>query len=65
MKCTLSNTRKPKGKALIKSFITIFSEEDWFQAETLIETLFNHSFQQFLNYKHTYEKQNNHVILKI
>ena len=54
--------KKAEMKAMLKCLGSIFPNEDQRPAEALIETLCNQSLQQFLNYKHTYEKQNNRVI---
>lgn len=54
--------KKTEGKAMLKYLGSIFPNEDQRPAEILIETLCNQSLQQFIDYKHKYEKQNNHVI---
>ena len=54
--------KKAEMKAMLKCLGSIFPNEAQRPAKALIETLCNQSLQQFLDYKHTYEKQNNHVI---
>ena len=39
-----------------------FPEDTKKAIEVTIELKYSQCFQQFLNYKHTYENQNNHVI---
>lgn len=54
--------KRAEGKALLKSISTIIPDKDKLLAENIVETFCNQSLQQFLNYKHIYENQNNHVI---
>ena len=54
--------KKAEGKALLKSLGFLISDEDKRKAEAMIETYCNQSLQQFLDYKHTHENSNNHVI---
>lgn len=53
--------KKAEGKALLKSIDTIIPDKDKRLAETMVETFCNQSLQQFLDYKHTHENQNNCV----
>lgn len=57
--------KKAEGKALLKLIAPIIPEKDKHLAETIVETFCNQSLKQFLDYKHTYEKQNNNVFIKI
>ena len=54
--------KKEEGKALLKVIDPIIPEKDKHSAEAMVENLCNQCLQQLLNYKHTYEKQNNHVV---
>ena len=54
--------KKEEGKALLKLIDPIIPEKDKHLAEKMVENFCNQCLQQFLNYKHTYENQNNHVI---
>ena len=54
--------KKAEGKALLELIDQIIPEKDKHLAETIVETFCEQSLQQFLEYKHTYEKQNNHAI---
>lgn len=54
--------KKEEGKALLKLIDSIIPEKDKPLAKTMLETFCEQSLQQFLNYKHTYENQNNRVI---
>ena len=53
--------KKAEGKALLKCLDPIIPDEEKHLAETMIDSLCNQSLQQFLDYKRTYEKQNNNV----
>ncbi len=53
--------KKAEGKALLKFIDPIIPEKDKHLAEAMVENLCNQCLQHFLNYKHTYEKQHNHV----
>ena len=53
--------KKEEGKALLKLIDSIIPEKDKPLAKTIVETFCEQSLQQFLNYKHTYENQNNRV----
>ncbi len=53
--------KKAEGKALLKAIDSIIPDKDKQLAETLVENLCNQSLQQFLNYKHVHENQNNCV----
>lgn len=55
--------KKAEGKALLKCLDPIIPNEEKPLAETIIETFCNQCLQQFLDYKHTYEKQNNHITI--
>ena len=48
--------KKAEGKALLKCLDPIIPSEEKQLAETMIDFLCNQSFQQFLEYKHSYEK---------
>ena len=54
--------KKTEGKALLKLIDSIIPEKDKHLADKIVETFCEQSLKQFLDYKHTYEKQNNHVI---
>lgn len=54
--------KKEEGKVLLKLIDPIIPEKDKHLAEKIVETFCDQSLQQFLDYKHTYEKQHNHVI---
>lgn len=53
--------KKAEGKVLLKMIDPIIPEKDKHLAESMVETFCNQCLQQFLNYKRTYENQNNHV----
>ena len=54
--------KKAEGKALLKYLGSFFQNKDQRPAEALIDLYCNQKLQQFLNSKHTYEKQNRDVI---
>ncbi len=54
--------KKEEGKVLLKLIEPIIPEKDKPLAEKIVETFCDQSLQQFLGYKHTYEKQYNHII---
>jgi hypothetical protein len=53
--------KKAEGKALLKAIDSIIPDKDKQFAEVLVENLCNQCLQQFLDYKHTHENQNNCV----
>lgn len=53
--------KKAEGKALLKAIDSIIPEKDKQLAEEMVETFCNQSLNQFLDYKHTHENQNNCV----
>ena len=52
--------KKAEGKALLKTLGSIIPNDDQQQADAMIEALCKLSLQQFLDFKHKYENQNNH-----
>ena len=53
--------KKAEGKTLLKAIDSIIPDKDKQFADALVENLCNQSLQQFLDYKHTHENQNNCV----
>lgn len=53
--------KKAEGKALLKAIDSIIPDNEKHLAEAMVETLCEQSLQQFIDYKHTYERQNRNV----
>ena len=51
--------KKAEGKALLKALDPIIPDKDKRLAEAMVETFCNQSLQQFLEYKHAFDSQNN------